>query len=111
MSDKIRLSGKSSHVAVDNAMYSLSVLERAISVCNLLHHVTGHPQKVTTKPVRDSTFSCKAAYSLCHIPAKSASMNISRVMDVFGFSINPLSFVADKYLMIHLTANSWIALG
>jgi hypothetical protein len=43
--------GKISQVAVDNAMYSLSVVDRAISVCNLLPLNIGHPQKVITKPV------------------------------------------------------------
>jgi hypothetical protein len=111
MSVKICLRGNSSLVAVDKAIYSLSVVERAISVWSLLHHVTGHPQKYITKPVLDKTFSHKVAYSVCHTPAKSASTNISRVKDLFGFTSKPLSFVADKYLTIHLTASSWIAFG
>lgn len=100
--------GNNSLVAVDKAMYSLSVVERAISVWS---YVMGRPQKVMTKPVLDNAFSRKVAHSLCHMPAKSASMNISRVRDLFGFKSKPLSFVADKYLTIHLTASSWIAFG
>jgi hypothetical protein len=103
--------GNNSLVAVDKAMHSLSVVERAISVWSLLHHVMGHPQKVMTKPVLDNAFSRKVAHSLCHMPAKSASMNISKVRDLFGFKSKPLSFVADKYQIICLTASSWTAFG
>ena len=36
-------------------MYSDSVVLKAISVCNLLHKVSGHPSYMITKPVRDKT--------------------------------------------------------
>jgi len=36
---KIQRKGRSSLVAVDKAIYSHSVIDRAISSCNLLHHV------------------------------------------------------------------------
>jgi hypothetical protein len=44
-----------SQVAVDSAIYSLSVVERAISYCSLLHQEIGHLQNVTINPVRDKT--------------------------------------------------------
>jgi len=47
-SSRTRLRGRSSRVALDKAMYSLSVVERAISECNLLDQLIGHPQNVTT---------------------------------------------------------------
>ncbi len=48
MSWRTRRKGRSSRVAVDRAMYSLSVVDRAISDCSLLAQLMGHPQKVTT---------------------------------------------------------------
>jgi hypothetical protein len=56
MSWSIRRRGRISLVAVDNAMYSLSVVESAISVCSLLLQYIGHPQKVTTNNSFDSKF-------------------------------------------------------
>jgi hypothetical protein len=44
-------------MAVDKAMYLLSVVDKAISVWSLLPHVMGQPQKVITNPVQDRTFS------------------------------------------------------
>jgi hypothetical protein len=40
--------GRSSRVAVERAMYSLSVVVRAILLCNLLAQLMGQPQKVMT---------------------------------------------------------------
>ena len=47
--------GSASLVAVDSAMYSASVVLKAISVCNRLNHVTGQPPNLMTHPVRDLT--------------------------------------------------------
>ena len=47
----IRRSGINCLVAMLSAMYSASVVERAISDCNLLDQVTGQPQWVIRKPV------------------------------------------------------------
>jgi hypothetical protein len=44
-----------SRVAVDNAKYSLSVVDKAISLCSLLHHTIRQLQKVFRKPVREPT--------------------------------------------------------
>ena len=43
----------SSRHAVDRAMYSASVVERAVSVCSLDAQVTGHPAYVMAHPERD----------------------------------------------------------
>jgi len=40
--------GSKSLVAIESAIYSLSVIDKAISLWSLLHQVTGHPQKVIT---------------------------------------------------------------
>jgi len=57
MSCRTCLKGRIFLVAVDKAMYSLSVVDKAISVWSLLPHVMGQPQKVITNPVQDRTFS------------------------------------------------------
>ena len=49
--------GITSHIALDRAMYSRSVVLREISVCNLLTQVIGHPAYIMTKPARDNTDS------------------------------------------------------
>ena len=46
-----------SRIALDRAMYSISVVLRAISVCSLLPQIIGHPEYIITKPVRDNTDS------------------------------------------------------
>jgi hypothetical protein len=48
MSFKTRRRGNNSLIADERAIYSLSVVERAISDCNLLAQETGQPQNVTT---------------------------------------------------------------
>ena len=49
--------GITARIALDRAMYSLSVVLREISVCNLLPQVIGHPAYIMTKPVCDNTDS------------------------------------------------------
>ena len=51
------IKGNISHNAWLNAIYSVSVVLKVISVCNLLHHNTVHLVYVTTYPKRDMTFS------------------------------------------------------
>jgi len=43
--------GKISHIVLDRAIYSASVLERAISVCSFDPQMTGHCAKLKTNPV------------------------------------------------------------
>ena len=50
-------------IAWINAIYSDSVVLTAISVCNLLHHNTGHPACFITYPVRNIKFSTSSASS------------------------------------------------
>ena len=49
--------GITSRISLDRAMYSLSVVLRAIYVCKFLPQVIGHPAYIMTKPVRDNTDS------------------------------------------------------
>ena len=49
------LMGNTSLAAVDNAMYSASVVLRAISDCNLLNHVMGQLPYMMTQPDLDLT--------------------------------------------------------
>ena len=56
LSSKINsLRGRTSLAAVDNAMYSASVVLRAISVCSLLKYVIGQPAYLIMHPVLDLT--------------------------------------------------------
>jgi hypothetical protein len=95
-----------SRVAVERAMYSLSVVDSAISVWSLLLHVTGQTQNLITKPVRERTLSRSSAYSLCHHPAKSASTNMSRDKSAVGRNNKPLSLVPSKYQIMRFIASS-----
>ena len=46
--------GITSHIALERAMYLISVVLRSISVCSLLPQVIGHPAYIITNPVRDN---------------------------------------------------------
>ena len=48
-------------IACFNAIYYSSVVIKAISVCNLLHHITGNPTYIITYPIRDMAFSASLA--------------------------------------------------
>lgn len=106
MSARICLSDRRSRVAELSAMYSLSVVERAISIYSLLAYVTGQPPNVMTNPMRKLTLLRSCECSLCHIPAKLESTYMSCVKSDAGRMIRPLSFVAKRYLTICLMANS-----
>ena len=49
------IKGITSLIAVNKAIYSLSVVLRAISVCSLLPQVIGHSENIIRKSVLDST--------------------------------------------------------
>ena len=111
MSCSIRRKGSSSRVAEDKGIYSLSVVDKAISDWSLLVQEIGNPQKVTTKPVLDKTLFLRWLHSLCQRPAKSASTYMSKLNEQFGRSIMPLSLVARRYRPNLFTANSCSARG
>ena len=64
--------GITSRIALDREMYSISVVLRAIYVCNLLPQVIGNPSYIMTKPVHDNTDSGLLWLPSFHPPAKSA---------------------------------------
>ena len=47
------ITGRTSRVADDIAIYSLSVVDSATSVCNFEVHIIGHDAYLITKPVLD----------------------------------------------------------
>jgi len=106
MSCKMRRKGSRSRKAVKRAIYLLSVVESAISLCSLLHHTTGQSQNKITYPVLDKTLSRNSLYSLCHRPAKSASTYMLRAISAEGLRTNLLSAVASKYRVTRFTAKS-----
>ena len=66
--------GISSRHAVDRAMHSASVVERALSVCSLDAQVTGQPAYVMAHPERDLDVAGSAPDFLrSNPPAKLAS--------------------------------------
>jgi hypothetical protein len=65
--------GMRSRMAWDNAMYSASVVDKAIYVCSFDAQSTGHPQNVITYPILDFIVLEFSATSGFHNPAKSAS--------------------------------------
>ena len=66
--------GISSQHTVDRAMYSASVVERAVSVCSLDAQVTGQPAYVMAHPDRDlDVVGSVPAILRSNPPAKSAS--------------------------------------
>ncbi len=62
--------GKGLHMHVLRAWYSVSVVLRAISVCSLLVHETGHPQYTRTNPVQERVLLWRWANAWCHLLAK-----------------------------------------
>ena len=73
------INGITSRIALDREMYSLSVVLRAISVCNLLPQVIGHPAYMMTKHVRDNTDSGLSWLPSLHPPEKSASIVLADI--------------------------------
>ena len=66
--------GISSRHAVDRAMYSASVVEKAVSVCSLDAQVTGQPAYVIAHPERDlDVVGSVPAILRSNPPAKSVS--------------------------------------
>ena len=66
--------GSRTRKACDRDMYSYSMVDRAVSVCNLLAHETGTDDpNVMTKPERDFTDLGSSGSEEENRPAKSAS--------------------------------------
>ena len=66
--------GITCHRASDRLMYSLLVLLKAISVCNLDPHVSGHPASMITYPPREwAVVGSSMAVLRFQSPAKEAS--------------------------------------
>ena len=87
--------------AYDRPVYSLSVLESAISVCIWYLQMMGHPWYDTMYPCRDLTVSRSHASFLSQLPAKSASTNTSNSLELEGRSMRPLSRVPFSYRPNH----------
>ena len=64
--------GITSRISLDRAMYSLSVVLRAIYVCKFIPQVIGHPAYIITKPVRDNTDSRLSLLPSFRPPSKAA---------------------------------------
>ena len=65
-------------------MYSGSAVLSAISVCRELRQNMGQLAYMITIPVRDMTLSASSAFAYFHPPAKSASTEHSKLLEVLG---------------------------
>jgi hypothetical protein len=84
--------------------HSASVLDKAISVCSLECHTTGHPAHLMMQPVLDFVVASSSLLSPNYqLPLWSASANTVKEKS-FGSRIRPSSLVPLKYRPILLTA-------
>ena len=67
------MSGNRTLQVVESAMYSTSIVDRAISVCSLLVQRTGQPARVMAYPVQLHTQWGSCGLSCPKRPPKSAS--------------------------------------
>ena len=72
-SSRTMRNGSRTRNACDRDMYSDSIVDSAVSVCNLLAHDTGTEPSVITKPERDLTDLGSSGSDEENSPAKSAS--------------------------------------
>ncbi len=104
--------GTTSRVAVDKAIYSASVENRAISVWSLDIQIIGQLANMNTYPVLDLAVSgLSAASCLFHSPAWEASTRQSNSLSLDGCSMIPLFQVVKRYLPICFTGSLCIFLG
>ena len=97
---------------VESAMYSASVVDRAIIICILDAQVIGAPAKRTIHPDLDLAVIGSTWASLWRqLPEKSASTQQSKFQGALGLMIKPLSRVPKRYLPICLTASAWHRFG
>ena len=66
----------------DKAIYSLSVVDRLISVCNFDNQIIGHPAYNNTEPICDNTDEGLLLHDLFQSPAKEASTKTSILFDL-----------------------------
>ena len=100
-----------SRSAEERAIYSASVVLRAMSDWTLLFQSMGHPAYDMTKPVREWQDKGSIDEYLVQVPAKSASTWHSSPRLLSGWSINPCVLVERRYRPIRLTASSWSRFG
>ena len=101
-----------SQSAVLKLIYSLSVVERAISICTFEAHKIGQPEKVIKYPDRDfAAVMSLIAVTSFQLPTRLASAQTRKLCLEFGCKIKTLSQVPMRYLPICLTASAWDFIG
>ena len=103
--------GNNSQQHVTKATTSASMVDNAVSVCNLDCQDTRESATVIVNPVRLQVQEGSLLFQYPFIPAKSASGYASTFNSFDGFSIMPLSLVRSKYQPILLNATWCIFLG
>jgi hypothetical protein len=99
--------GRTLCIATDRALYSASIVERAISDWSLLVQMTGQFERQITKPVRLLTQVGSNLSSYGQSPAKSALQKTSMSRTPVGRRIRHWSIVNFKYWPILSRATSW----
>ena len=81
--------GMTSRSDCDRAMYSLSVVERAISVCSFDDQMIGQFAQNITYPVRDITDDGSSLHDVFQSPANDASTYVSIIFVLLGLNSIP----------------------
>ena len=108
--------GMAAQRAIDNAVYSDSMVEAAIETCSLEHQTTEHPITLMMQPVLDFTDSGLVPCSVPQTHAKGApstKIEIENCCSSSGmdFSMRALSKVPLRYRPILSSASSCDHLG
>ena len=85
------ITGIASLKAVNRAIYSALVVERAILVYNFDFQIIRHPAYLIMKLVLEYADAGSSDVDLSKLPAKSASVNTSNPFSISGLYINSLS--------------------
>ena len=103
--------GITSRIAWGSPVYSKSVLNNEISVCNWYYHTKGNPSYITMYPCLDLAVSLSKDFYWYQLLSKSASTYTSRYFPVLGFNIVPLSQVPFRYCPNHWSSCAWSLSG
>ncbi len=103
--------GSTSLIDSDSAMYSASVVDKAISVCILEAQCMGHPAYLITYPILDLAVQGSVLAVLLLYSDACAELTQHSNPLFSGVMMSPLSLVASIYLPILLTASACLVFG
>ena len=103
--------GMDSLSAYERPVYSLYVLDKAISVCICDLWSMGNPSYIITYPCLDLAVSVSSLSDLLQLPAKSTSTHTSNTLSLSGWSVVPSLTLSIRYFPSHLIAYPCSLLG